>query len=76
MLPYCEHRTLAEGRTHKIHIQEVGKPEGALCGFSHPMFTSSILGAVIIDEEWLNQPDPDNDICKRCSKIARSKLAT
>jgi hypothetical protein len=67
LTPYIfDHRTLSEGSITKTHIAKDFK---ILCGSKGIHGTDGgTIGYVDID--WINQPDPDNVICKRCKKIA------
>jgi hypothetical protein len=57
------HNTVQEGGGRKTHI---GKEDGlALCGKNKHLFFS--FGDEI-NEWWINQPDPDGELCKVCKK--------
>lgn len=50
--------------TSKTHLMHDGS-KSILCG------TSAILYAVNnANKEWVEQPDPDNILCKKCKRIA------
>jgi len=50
----------------KSHILDYENGMIALCGFTHHMF--SCLDNV--DMQYLKQPDPHNQLCKKCRKAA------
>lgn len=58
----------------KCHIGGVvhGVPKRSLCG-RHGGRTCGTYGTV--DLNWLNQPDPDEKICKTCKRIALKILS-
>lgn len=59
-----EHHTKHEGAKSKVHISN---DHGfVLCGVN-PNQGGGTGGEVTLD--WVNQPDPDNQICKTCKKI-------
>lgn len=68
LLPYHAHD---HSQRNKVHIRNAASDK-ALCGFEHHCYAST--GATIIDIEWLNQADPDHNICKHCISIGRKLL--
>lgn len=67
LYPYTTSGT-PDNRT-KYHISENGN--NALCGFSNSDFASTFAW---VDKVWLDQPDPDNWVCKKCRKRAEQIL--
>jgi hypothetical protein len=61
------HNNKSEGG-RKCHIMQEDKII-ALCGYSN-LFT---VGCEV-DLKWINQPDPDNNLCERCKKMAMKIL--
>lgn len=61
------HNTVLEGG-RKTHILDCENWK-ILCG-------RDIMGSfgVEINKEWLDQPDPDGEVCKQCKKKAYKKL--
>lgn len=55
----------------KIHITIAHKEDESvsLCGIFKP-FTITC----VVDQEWLNQPDVDGDVCIKCRKSAKNIL--
>jgi hypothetical protein len=72
LTPYIfDHRTLQEGSITKTHVANDFK---ILCGTNGSNGThGGTIG--IVDLDWLNQPDPDEIICKKCKKIALKLLS-
>lgn len=67
---WYKHNTIAEGlTTSKTHL---GTLDGLFCGLSTEARLFSM--PLRVDEEWINQPDPDGELCKKCKKIALTKL--
>lgn len=62
---YCTHDLVAEGSPVKTHL--TNGDGSALCGFTNSKFGST---DVRIDQEWLRQPDPEGELCKKCKQIA------
>lgn len=61
----AEHHTKSEGGTTKVHItNDAGK---ILCG-ANPAFASGTGERATF--KWINQPDPDECMCKKCKSIA------
>ena len=72
--PCCDtHGTFAEGG-HKIHIKHEGT-EKTLCG-CEAIFTGEIPLEWPYDTliSYINQPDPDKNLCQRCRNILLSKI--
>ncbi len=72
--PICDtHNTFAEGG-HKIHIKDYDTGK-CLCGYE-PWLPNGID----YEERWgnivnyLSQPDPDGNLCKRCKQIMINAL--
>jgi hypothetical protein len=60
---------IIEGGGRKVHI---GRDNFAtLCGKNKNLFRS--VGGEI-NKEWINQPDPDGELCKDCKKKALKLL--
>jgi hypothetical protein len=59
-----EHHTKDEGSKLKVHVTNDNK---VLCG-SYMKYGGGTCGRITL--EWLAQPDPDNQMCKKCAKIA------
>lgn len=70
---YDTHNTFAEGG-HKIHIKDYDTGK-CLCGYE-PWLPNGID----YEEQWgnivnyLSQPDPDGNLCKRCKQIMINAL--
>lgn len=71
LYPYTPHETPEENPRVKYHITING--EVSLCGFSHSCYGTS-LDDNEIGKIWLDQPDPENWVCKKCRKIAEQIL--
>lgn len=57
------HDAYSTGYGRKIHISNgCGK---SLCGYSNLYYPS-----LQVTKEWLEQPDPDNELCQKCKKSA------
>ena len=69
---YDTHGTFAEGG-HKIHIKHEDS-ERCLCGhdafLSNEIFLEPPYDTLI---SYVNQPDPDRNICQRCKNILLSR---
>jgi hypothetical protein len=64
---YSTHDNFSTGVGRKVHIaDESGK---VLCG------CNDYFGVSAIDEEWINQPDPDKELCQKCKKSALKQLS-
>lgn len=71
LYPYTSHLTPEENPRAKYHITTNG--EVSLCGFSHGCYATHVT-ANGIDKAWLDQPDPDDFVCKKCRKRAEEIL--
>lgn len=63
------HNLEAEGFGRKTHLGTV-EPHKIFCGLGEKLF--SIPQGV--DKEWIEQPDPDGELCSRCKKSALKML--
>jgi hypothetical protein len=63
---YSTHDNFSTGFGRKVHIAD---EEKVLCGYS------GMFGVTEIDEQWINQPDPDKELCSRCKKSALKRLS-
>lgn len=70
LIPFAlEHATFSEGGKHKLHILDCDN-EIILCGLNSNNLPYSSGTPYIIDLNWLNIADPDNELCKKCKKSA------
>ena len=68
-----EHATYGEGCRTKVHVVN-DETEKVLCGLVASDLPYSSGTLAIVDLEWINQPDPENNICKKCKKSATKLL--
>ena len=67
---YYSYMTTQDVDARKTHIWD-SNAQQVLCGYSGRLFW---LGE-IIDEAWINQPDPDHVLCVRCKRIALNNIS-
>ena len=68
------HNLYSQGYGHKIHIMN-NKARKCLCGYESSMFNEIFLDGVYNNiVEYIAQPDPDNNLCKRCKNILIDNL--
>ncbi len=63
---YCIHDLVAEGASVKTHLTR-GNAVAALCGYANAKFGAT---TIMVDEDWLYQPDPEGELCKICKASA------
>ena len=63
---YSTHDNFSTGFGRKVHIAD---EHSVLCGYT------DMFGVTEIDEEWINQPDPDKELCSKCKKAALKRLS-
>ncbi len=70
LAPYVfDHRTKEEGSRTKCHITTAHSETGkTLCGLSTLYKGGGTLHSITL--EWLNFPDPSEQLCKHCKKSA------
>lgn len=61
------HNTFGEGYGRKVHLAD--EDMNTLCGYYNFYNIADEVGL-----EWITQPDPDGELCKKCKKIALKSL--
>lgn len=64
---YSTHDNHDSGYGRKVHIAD--ESGDVLCGYE------DMFGVTEIDEQWINQPDPDKNLCQKCKRIALARLS-
>lgn len=67
---YYAYMTTHNIDARKTHIWD-NNTQRVLCNYSG---RCGSLGA-IIDEDWINQPDPDRVLCARCKRIVLNNIS-